>query len=315
MIPFDQSKHSSFDVVVIGGGPGGLATAAWCDELGLSALIVESSSELGGQLLWIHNPIVNHLGARFDNGTSMRNSIIDQLSTSDFVVALGTEVCEIDVDSPGVVLSDGGRVGCRFIVLATGLSRRKVGLDKEIELIGKGILTSGAGQKESVRNKTVAVIGGGDAAVENALILSEHASKVFLIHRRDRFTARNEMVDALKSKSNIEVVLNSTLQSIDGQESLSSITIADVNQLGPRAIDVDHLLIRIGFAPNSSLLNGIVEMDESGFIKVVSEFRTSHSRIYAIGDVACPIAPTISGAIGAGSIAAKSIYSKLRERV
>jgi thioredoxin reductase (NADPH) len=312
MISFDSSKHSSFDVVVIGGGPGGLSAAAWCVELGLTAFVVESGAEPGGQLLWIHNPINNHLGARYEDGLGLRDAILDQVTDSEFVVSLGSGVQAIDESNRFVTLSDGTQVGFEYLVLATGLSRRRIGLESEIDFLGKGVLVSGAGQRESVSGKVVAIVGGGDAAVENALILSEHASKVFLIHRRERFTARNEMVDALGSKANIEVIFNNTLQSIEGRESLSSITIADVNQGVARSIDVDHLLIRIGFAPNSSLLNGIVEMDDSGFIKVVSEFRTSHSRIYAIGDVACPIAPTISGAIGAGSIAAKSIYCQIK---
>ena len=311
MIPFDPSEESSFDVVIIGGGPGGLSAATWCAELGLSALIVESTQELGGQLLWIHNPITNHLGGSFANGRSMRDALLNQLAERRFVVAFGTEVISIDCSAQCLVLSNGRRVGYRYLILATGLSRRTLGLDGESRLLGKGVLESGAGQRESVRGNTVAVIGGGDAAVENALILSEFASKVYLIHRRDCFSARDEMISRLKDKVNVEIMFDTRLESIDGDERLVSINVSEGNG-SVREIPVDNLLIRIGFAPNSSLLRGMVDTDEVGFVVVNSEFETSDPMIYAIGDVACPVAPTISAAIGAGSVAAKSIHSKLK---
>lgn len=311
MIPFDPSKESSFDVVIVGGGPGGLSAATWCVELGLSALIVESAPELGGQLLWIHNPITNHLGGSFANGRSMRDALLDQVAERKFAVALGTEVISVDRSAQCLGLSKGRRVGYRYLILATGLSRRTFGLEGESRLLGKGVLSSGAGQRESVMGNTVAVIGGGDAAVENALILSEFASKVYLIHRRDRFRARDEMISSLNERSNIEIMLDTRLESINGDEKLVSITVSEVNG-AVREIPVDNLLIRIGFAPNSALLRGIVDTDEAGFVVVNSEFETSNPMIYAIGDVECPVSPTISAAIGAGSVAAKSIHSKLK---
>ena len=311
MIPFDPSEQSSFDVVIIGGGPGGLSAATWCVELGLSALIVESSSELGGQLLWIHNRIENHLGGIFPNGRSMRDSLLDQLAERKFVVALGAEVTFIDRSEQCIFLGTGQRVGYRYLILATGLSRRTLGLEGESELLGRGVLESGAGQRETVKGRTVAVIGGGDAAVENALILSRFAKKVYLIHRRDFFRARDEMTSSLNGRSNVEIMLNTRLESINGDESVVSITVSDENG-SAREIPVDHLLVRIGFAPNSSLVKGLVAMDEDGYVIVDSGFATDDPLIHAIGDVACPVSPTISAAIGAGSVAAKSIHSKTK---
>lgn len=311
MIPFDSSATSSFDIVIIGGGPGGLSAATWGVELGLSALIVESAPELGGQLLWIHNPIANHLGGSFTNGRSMRDALLDQVAERKFAVALGTEVISIDRSAQSLVLTEGRRVGFRYLIFATGLSRRTLGLGGESRLLGKGVLESGAGQREGVRGNTVAVVGGGDAAVENALILSEFASKVYLIHRRDCFRARDEMVSSLNERSNIEIMSDTRLESINGDERLVSITVSVANG-APREIPVENLLIRIGFAPNSSLVQGLVAMDENGYVIVDSEFATDDPLIHAVGDVACPVSPTISAAIGAGSVAAKSIHSKLR---
>ena len=306
MIQFDQSKHSSFDVVVIGGGPGGLSAATWCDELGMSTLVIESEDELGGQLSWIHNPITNHLGGIFGNGSDLRDIILNQVAEREFVVALGKEISSVAQGS--VIFSDGMSVRFKYLIVATGLSRRRIGIEAETRLVGKGVLTSGAGQRESVKGKTVAVIGGGDAAVENALILSEFAEKVVLIHRRDRFVARDEMVSQLQSRNNIEVLLNKTVKSIEDHDVLTSIVIEDVNKRELTSLAIENLLIRIGFEPNSSLLKGKIEMDEKGYIKVDSTFRSSEESIYAIGDVVSPMSPTISGAVGAGSIAAKSIH-------
>jgi thioredoxin reductase (NADPH) len=309
MIQFDSSKHSEFEVVVIGGGPGGLSAATWCVELGMSTLLIESNDELGGQLSWIHNPIMNHLGGVFGNGSDLREVMLKQVAERDFVLALGRKVDQINHGS--VTLSDGGAIRFKHLIMATGLSRRTIGIDAERVLVGKGILSSGAGQRESVTGKTVAVIGGGDAAVENALILSEFAEKTFLIHRREKFVARDEMVSQLQSRKNIDVLLNKTVKSIEGHDVLSSIIIEDVNNRELTSLAVENLLIRIGFEPNSSLLEGKVEVDEKKYIKVDSTFRSSDPSIYAIGDVVSPMSPTISGAVGAGSIAAKSIHFRL----
>lgn len=311
MIAFEPSKHTSFDVVIIGGGPGGLSAATWCAELGLSALLIESSSELGGQLLWIHNPIDNHLGGRYENGKSMRDSLLVQLDLREFVCALGVKVTKIDAEKNEVVLSDQTHISFRYVIVATGLSRRRLGIANELEFTGRGILESGAGQRESVKGKSVAVVGGGDAAVENAAILSEHAAKVYLIHRRDRFAARKEMSESIEGRSNVEMMINKSVKSINGSDELESISLLDTLDGTETELEIDTLLIRIGFAPNTLLIKDLVEVDGNGYIRTDSTFATTNKSIYAIGDVACPIAPTISGAIGAGSMAAKAIYSKL----
>ena len=171
---------------------------------------------------------------------------------------------------------------------------------------GKGILKSG--KKQGVEASLVsaaAVIGGGDAAFENALILSEFASRVFLIHRRNEFSARKEFTDLVTENEKIEIVTPATVTSFNGDKTLESITL-DI-QGGSRQIDVNKAVIRIGVQPNSDLLEDVVELDSGGYVVVDKDGRTSSEHVFAVGDLAFPKSMTVSTAIGSGATAVKTI--------
>lgn len=307
-----SDEVGQFDVLIVGGGPAGMAAALWCDDLGLSSCLVDSSSNLGGQLHWIHNPITNYIGAEFPNGDAVARAFSAPLSKFFFTPMLDYEVMSIDPASRTVSLDDGREISAKAIVLATGVRRRKLDVPGEAEFKGKGILDSGSRDKAEASGRKAAVVGGGDAALENALILADHAEKVFLIHRGEKFSARKDFVKAVKHHERIEVVLNARVTEFGGSSDLEFVDV-ELASSGSSRIAIDNAVVRIGVQPNSELLRGIVNLDAAGYISVDREGRTSADRIFAIGDVANPVSPTISTATGSASSAIKCIAASIRK--
>jgi len=298
------------DVVIIGAGPAGLSALLWCADLGLDAAIVEQRPEPGGQLLAIHNPITNYLGLKTQNGREMRDLFVKHagdLLTSEFI---GTTAVSIDAHKKEVQLSDGLLVRSGAIILATGVRRRRLGTEGETEFQGKGILESGAKEKELVKGKRVVIVGGGDAALENAVILGDVADQVTVIHRRGSFRARQEFINAAESRPNISFLMNAKVSKISGSNAVEYVEViaADGRTI---SIHTNAVLIRIGVEPNSDLVRSSLRVDAGGYVMVDSQCRTSVPGIFAIGDVAEPDSPTISTAVGMGATAAKSIFSLL----
>ncbi len=305
-----------YDVVIIGGGPAGLSAAIWCADLGLASISIEKESEFGGQLLSIYNPILNYPAAQAANGRELADAFIR--SANNFVFERTTgEAVAIDPASLLVELNDGRSVSGKAIVLATGVARRRLGIPGETEfqgkgIQGKGILISGAKERDRVAGKRVVIIGGGDAAMENAVMLGEHAEKVFVVHRQAEFTARDEFMSEARRNDRIEFITDATVESIEGGDYVERVNVRQNSTGEPWAIDADNVLIRIGVEPNSGFIRSMVELDPVGYIKVNTSAETSVPGIYAVGDVANPISPTISTAAGTAATAAKAIFKLLK---
>ena len=166
---------------------------------------------------------------------------------------LNTSVVEFDTEKIAATLSNGQTLEPRAAIIATGVRRRRLGVPGEKEFAGRGILESGALDKASVAGKRVAIIGGGDAALENASILSEFAEKVYLIHRRSAFSARPEFIESASRHPNIEFIFDSVITDLKGDKTLSSIELRAGSS--PRTIETDAALIRIGVQPNSEIFS------------------------------------------------------------
>lgn len=305
------SKQSKSDVIILGGGPAGMSTALWCAELGVSCLLIERNAELGGQLLWTYNPITNHLGVSTSNGREMRDVFVRQLENRDFSMVTGADVVKVDLEGKTVYLADGRSFGGRFLVFATGVARRRLGIPGEVEFAGKGVLESGVKAKGEVGGKRVVIVGGGDAAIENALILSETAEKVYLIHRRHEFTAQPHFLEELTKRRNVEVLTRARLSAICGADKVEHVEFTTEKMGEQVSLETDLVLIRVGVTANTDLLEGNIRLDASGFVEISSECETSHTDIFAVGDIAAPLSPTISSAVGHGATAAKTIASRI----
>jgi thioredoxin reductase (NADPH) len=299
------------DVAIIGAGPGGLSAALWCGELGLSSIVFEAGVEPGGQLLWTHNPIENYLGAKAKNGREMRDIFLKYFAGRDLRIETGRRVSGIDPESLSVRFEGGGSVAARSIVIATGVRRRDPGIEGLARFAGKGLLESGKKESGSVKGKTAVVVGGGDAAFENALILSPVAERVLLVHRGDSFRARPGFISSVRSDPRIEVIKRSEVCAVDGDNRLRLVSVRDRVTNTIQEIPAEALIFRIGVTPNSESFKSLLKTDAAGYISVDSLCRTSVEGVFAVGDVASPTSPTISTAAGMGATCAKFIYSWL----
>jgi len=300
------------DVLIIGAGPAGLSAARWCDELGLDTLVLEQNEEVGGQLLAVHNPIENYLGVRAANGRELRDHFVEQTRDCDFDLWTNVELDSVDLKAKRVVLRSGEDLRSIAIIIATGLRRRQLGIPGEDEFVGRGIIESATRDRETLAGKDVCVIGGGDAAAENALLLAEVCPTVTLVHRGKKLRARREFTEQLHTSHCITVFPESVVHRIIGGDRVEAVEIERAGALKPFQMAVQGVIVRIGFAPNTELFRDQLKMDGQGYLAISALQETSVENVFAVGDVASPLAPTIIGAAGAGATAAKVVASRLR---
>ena len=298
------------DVLIIGAGPAGLSAARWCDDLGLDTLVLEQKEEVGGQLLFVHNPIDNYLGASVANGRELRDRFVEQKKDCDFDLWTQVEIADVDLRARRVVLRSGEEIQSIAIIIATGLRRRKLGIPGEDEFVGRGMIESSA-DRQAFAGKDVCVIGGGDAAAENALLLAEVCPTVTLVHRGKKLRARREFTEQLHTNHCITVFPESVVRRIIGHEQVEAVEIERAGAIKPFQMAVQGVIVRIGFEPNTESFRDQIDLDERGYVRVDARQETTVTNVFAIGDVASPLAPTISGAVGAGATAAKVIASRL----
>ncbi|HEX8186970.1 MAG TPA: FAD-dependent oxidoreductase, partial [Pyrinomonadaceae bacterium] len=299
------------DVIIIGAGPAGLSAALWCDELGLDTLVLEREAEVGGQLLRVYNPVENYLGARAADGRELRDLFAAQVEDKEFDLWTGAEVESVDLKARRVRLRSGEELQCIALVIATGVRRRRLNVPGESEFAGRGVLESGRLEREALAGEDVLVVGGGDAAAENALLLAETCATVTLVHRGKSLRARPEFAERIKGDHRVTVFDETTLERILGGERVESVEMLRAGALKPLRMAVRGVLIRVGVEPNTELFRGQLHEDARGYVVVNGEQETSAEMVFAVGDVSNPLAPTVSGAAGAGATAAKVIASRL----
>lgn len=302
------------DVIIIGAGPAGLSAAFWCDELGLDTLVLEQAEQIGGQLHRVYNPIENYLGLKTRNGAELLEIFSRDVETAEFDLWTGTVIDSIDLRARRVSLRSGETLQAISIIIATGVRPRTLGIPGEKEFAGKGMIESGTRDRDRFAGQDVCVIGGGDAAVENALLLAEVCPTVTVVHRGKKLRARREFAERVQPDHRVTVFTESTVTRIMGDATSGGVEAVEIQRRGglkPFQLAVRGVLIRIGVEPNTELFREQITVDDRGYLAVNSEQETNVSMVFAIGDVSNPAAPTISGATGAGATAAKVIAARL----
>ena len=303
--------EATWDVIVIGGGPAGLSAAVWCSDLGIRCLLVERENEIGGQLHNIHNTIDNYLGLRVRDGGEMLGHFRRSVEGRGLISRLRTEVSSLDPESNTVRLASGESLSAKFLIIATGVRRRKLGIPGEKEFLGRGIIESGARDKTSLHGKRVLIIGGGDAAIENAQILSEFAASVKVAFRKTEPTARESLLSPLPRLGNVELLPSTIVVELRGNETLDRAKLRDTLSQTEYDEPIDAVLIRIGVEPNTDFLGEGIAVDDKGYVLVTTAGETSQPDVFAVGDVASPLSPTLATAVGMGATAAKAIQHRL----
>ena len=289
------------DIIIIGAGTAGLSAAIYALRAGKSVLLMEQLT-YGGQI--INTPEVeNYPGIKSISGFDFAQGLYEQAE------ALGAElkyeqVTGIEDGEVKKVKTSSGEYECKAIILATGAKNRPLGLDKETEFIGSGISYCATCDGAFFKGRVVAVNGGGNTALEDALFLSNYCKKVYLIHRRDEFRGEAKQVDKLKEKKNIEFVLNATITELLGEDELSGVRVHDKLNGEDKDIELDGLFIAIGQMPENAAFAPLIELDKGGYIVAGEDCRTNVDGIFAAGDCRTKTVRQLTTAAADGAVAA-----------
>lgn len=299
---------TSLDVVIVGAGPAGISAAIWAHTLKLRYAIVESAAVAGGQLLRVYNRVVDYAGMPSENGAALAERLRGHAGELGVAIRTGASVSSVDLER-GVLKVDDAEVESRFVVLATGVRARSLGIPGEAAFVGRGVSPSASRYAEQFRDRRVLVVGGGDAAFEEALILAGVCREVTLVHRSATFSARADFRERVASDPRIHVIEFAELIEIEGADHVERVRL-QVRGEGS-ALDVDGVFICAGVEPNSELVADQVEFDARGYVAVDTQMRSSHSLLYAVGDVRSGSSLTIAAAVGEGATAIKDIQRRL----
>ncbi len=279
-----------YDLIIIGSGPAGLSAAVYAKRAGLNMLVIEKNPVSGGQIIDTYE-VDNYLGIPGVNGFDLAMKFrehADKLG-AEFVSATVTAV-ELrsegsDTKAPVyTVKTDNGEFDTHTIILATGAHHSKLGIPGEEEFIGKGVSYCATCDGAFYRGKVTAVNGGGDVAVEDAIFLSRFCSKVYLIHRRDELRATKVLQDELFGLENVEVIWDSVVKEIKGEEKVNCLKIENVKTKEESDLGVDGIFVAIGIHPSTDLFADIVKCDEQGYVIASEDGATSMPGIFVAGD-------------------------------
>ena len=301
------------DVVIIGSGPAGLTASIYLSRAMIQPIVFMGHNP-GGQL--ITSPLVeNYPGAKSISGCDLMFNMINQVQDNNVELAYESVTSiEINSDRTFNVNYNNDCIITKSILIATGAQHNKLNVPGEDNFAGKGVSWCATCDGPLYKNRRVAVVGGGNTAIIEALFLSNIASEVLLIHRRDKLRADGSDVEKLNNQSNIKYVWNSTVSSINGNNNVNSITISNVIDNSNTDISVDAVFIAIGTKPSSSFVKDIIDTDESGYIITNNNTETSCSGIFAAGDVVSGSLKQAIYAAGQGALAAINIQKYLGKR-
>lgn len=270
-----------YDIIIVGAGPAGLTASIFARRSNKKVLVLEANT-YGGQIvntLDIENyPVESHISG-FDFATKLYNQSKDLGSEIKF-----ERVTEIkNLKNHKEVITNKNTYKCKSIIIATGSDNRLLGIDREKELTGKGVSYCATCDGAFYKNKDVAVVGGGNVAVEDALYLSNIVNKVYIILRKDTFKADETSVNDLKNKDNIEIIYDSNVIKLIGEEKLEGISIKDKND-SEKELNISGLFIAIGRNPENENFKKLINLDEYGYIIAGENCHTNLEGIYVAGD-------------------------------
>lgn len=284
-----------YDIIIVGCGTAGMTAALYALRANKKMLILEAKS-YGGQIISAHK-VENYPGissiSGFDFATNLYNQILN----------LGAEIkyeTVIHIDESKTVKTNNGEYKAKAVIIATGSVNRKLKLPNEEKFVGKGVSYCATCDGAFFKNKVVAVVGGGNMALEDAVYLSEIAKKVYIIHRRDEFRGEEIYVDELKKCENVEFLVNSNVIKINGEEKLQSIDIEGKDGT-TNTLELDGLFIAVGQAPRNEMFANLIELDESGYIKSEDGIHTNVPGIYVAGDCRVKRLRQLATAVGDGA--------------
>ncbi len=273
-----------YDLIIIGSGPAGLSAAIYAKRAGLELLVLEKAPMSGGQVLNTYE-VDNYLGMPGMNGFDMG------MKFREHADKLGIDFQEAQVrsltvrDGVKVIGTDDGELEAKTVILATGAVHAHLGVPGEEELAGVGVSYCATCDGAFFRGKTVAVAGGGDVALEDAIYLARFCKKVYLIHRRDEFRGARVLQEELKKLENVEILYSCTVEEIRGGECVESLLVKNVKTEEISELEADGIFVAVGIRPSTELVRELAECDEAGYVLAGEDCATNIPGLYAAGDV------------------------------
>lgn len=301
-----------YDIAIIGGGPAGLSAAIYAARGGLSTILFEKAL-LGGQIV-VTNEVENYPGFEetltgFELIEKMKNQA-EKFSAKialENVKAIGMEgLCKI-------IETDKGQYRAKSVIIATGAHPRKLAVPGEERFSGRGVSYCATCDGALYRDKTVAVVGGGDSALEEAMFLTKFAQKVYIIHRRDKLRAVKVLEDRAGENQKIEFILDTVVQGITGDEAVEKLHLYNRKKQNYSTLDLDGVFIYVGIIPNNALVESRVDLDANGFILTDETMHTNIPGVYAAGDIRAKVLRQVVTAASDGATAAFSAEKWVEE--
>ena len=295
-----------YDILIIGGGPAGLTAATYAQRAGKSALVIEKNA-FGGQITWSPR-VENFPGFASISGTELGDLMTNQAMDQGAEVEL-EEVCAVEDGADGKVVKcvSGAEYEGRAVILAIGAKPRALGVAREEALTGSGVNYCAVCDGAFYAGAPVAVVGGGNSALQDAMLLSETCSKVYLVHRRDSFRGEQKLADALSQKANVEFVLNARVTELLGDEELRGVV---VEQDGAqRTLDVEGVFVAVGHQPDNDAFASLMALDPRGYADADEGCRTQTPGFFVAGDCRKKGVHQLTTAVADGAVAALAAVS------
>lgn len=290
-----------YDIIIIGGGPAGLTAAIYARRAEKSVLVIEKET-FGGQITY--SPMVeNYPGIKQMTGNEFAESLMEQALNLGVEIEVDT-VKEIVCGKVKKVIAEYGEFEAKSVITAVGVKHRKLGVDREDELVGRGVSYCAVCDGAFYKDKDVAVVGGGNTALADAMILAEGCSKVYLIHRRDEFRGEEKTVSKLRQNPKIEFVLNSRVKELIASDELEGIITENKISGETRKINLSGIFVAVGNVPSNEFLSDIINLDGTGYVVSDEKCRTNVEGIFVAGDCRTKEVRQLTTATADGAVAA-----------
>lgn len=301
------------DTVIIGTGPAGLSASVYAQRAGLDFRVFEKFPMSGGQIVNT-TEVENYLGYSSIDGFELSQKFYNHATNTGAKIETGAINSVVKNDGFfQIVKEDGEKLFSKTVIAATGVISKKLGVTGESDFVGKGVSYCAHCDGAFYKDKTVAVIGGGDTALTDALYLANLCKKVYVIHRRDEFRGAKSLTEKLKSKENVQIIWNSVLKEIEGQKKVSSITVENVLDKTTSNVQLEGVFIAVGVVAVNEPFKNLAQTDKSGFIVADESCKTSLNGLFVAGDLRSKNLRQIVTAVSDGANAVYSAEKYLRE--
>ena len=290
-----------YDIIIIGGGPAGLTAAVYARRANKTVLVIEKAT-FGGQITF--SPKVENIpGFAQITGNEFAEKLVEQALGLEAEVECA-EVLSVKDGDIKTVITDSGEFQCKALIIATGAKHRMLGLEKEEQMVGNGISFCAVCDGAFYEGKTVAVIGGGNSALQEALLLAETSKKVYVVQNLDFFTGEQKLVEQLKTKSNVEIILGTVVEGLVGDDELTAINLCRVADNEKLTLKIDGMFVAIGLIPQNEAFADIIKLNQFGYAEADETCVTTAEGVFVAGDCRSKAIRQVATAAADGAVAA-----------